>query len=62
MIEGDFAQTGVHVEVLMDDMLYASYTSSKVRSKHTVFNQSESAISVDLSEEDLHADARKCSR
>lgn len=41
IVEGDFARTGQCVEFLMDDMLYASFRTPKVRSKHTTFNTSE---------------------
>ncbi|KAF1981931.1 tricalbin [Aulographum hederae CBS 113979] len=44
LIDGDFPQTGCHLEVLMDDMLFPSYTSSKIRSRLTTFNETGDAI------------------
>lgn len=41
IIEADLAHTGVHIEVVMDDMLYPSYTSPKARTKLMTLNDSE---------------------
>ena len=41
LIEGTLAHSDVRVEVLMDDMVFPSYTSSKARSKHTQFGESK---------------------
>lgn len=38
LIEGEFARPGGHVDVIMDDMAYASYSSAKIRSHHMTFN------------------------
>ncbi|KAI4671195.1 uncharacterized protein J4E88_009228 [Alternaria novae-zelandiae] len=38
LIEGEFARTGGHVDVIMDDMAYASYSSTKIRSNKMTFN------------------------
>ncbi|EMD88413.1 hypothetical protein COCC4DRAFT_84314 [Bipolaris maydis ATCC 48331] len=38
LIEGEFARTGGHVDVIMDDMAYASYISTKIRSNKMTFN------------------------
>ncbi|EOA86535.1 uncharacterized protein SETTUDRAFT_114861 [Exserohilum turcica Et28A] len=38
LIDGEFARTGAHVDVIMDDMAYASYSSTKIRSNKMVFN------------------------
>ena len=41
LIEGTLAHSDVRVEVLMDDMVFPSYSSSKARSKHTQFGESK---------------------
>jgi len=41
LIEGEFARTGGHVDVIMDDMAYASYSSTKIRSNKMTFNDGE---------------------
>ena len=38
LIEGEFAKTGGYVDVIMDDMAYASYCSAKIRSNKMTFN------------------------
>lgn len=38
LIEGEFARTGGYVDVIMDDMAYASYSSAKIRSNKMTFN------------------------
>ncbi|RAR10473.1 membrane bound c2 domain-containing protein [Stemphylium lycopersici] len=38
LIEGEFARTGGHVDVIMDDMAYASYSSTKIKSNKMTFN------------------------
>ncbi|KAF1831287.1 tricalbin [Decorospora gaudefroyi] len=38
LIDGDFARTGGHVDVIMDDMAYASYSSAKIRNNKMTFN------------------------
>jgi hypothetical protein len=38
LIDGEFARTGGHVDVIMDDMAYASYSSTKIRSNKMTFN------------------------
>ncbi|KAJ9636342.1 Tricalbin-2 [Coniosporium tulheliwenetii] len=48
LIDGDLAHTDCHLEVLMDDMVFPSYTSSKVRSKHTTFNETGDAMVREL--------------
>ncbi|KAI4854620.1 tricalbin [Aureobasidium sp. EXF-8845] len=48
IIEGDLAAPGSHLEVIMDDMLFASYTSSKTRSKHHKFNETGDAMVREL--------------
>lgn len=40
LIEGEFAQTNSRVEVLMDDMRFPSYASSKIKSRHHRFDES----------------------
>ncbi|KAF2124600.1 tricalbin [Dothidotthia symphoricarpi CBS 119687] len=37
--EGEFAETGGYVDILMDDMVYASYSSAKIKSRHMTFNE-----------------------
>lgn len=39
LIEGEFSQTDCYIEVLMDDHLFASYSSAKIRSKNHTFNE-----------------------
>lgn len=39
LIEGEFAETGGYIDILMDDMVYASYSSAKIKSKHMTFNE-----------------------
>lgn len=41
LIKGDLAHSDVRVEVVMDDMLFPSYSSSKARSRHTQFGESK---------------------
>lgn len=45
LIEGTLAHSDVRVEVLMDDMVFPSYSSSKARSKHTQFGESKRDLS-----------------
>lgn len=40
LIDGDFAQTNCHLEVLMDDMLFPAYSSSRVKSKKYTIGES----------------------
>ncbi|KAI9704934.1 MAG: hypothetical protein M1836_006714 [Candelina mexicana] len=48
LIEGDFSHSDVKLEVLMDDMLFPSYISSKARSKHTKFDETGDAFVREL--------------
>ncbi len=41
LIEGTLAHSDVRVEVVMDDMVFPSYISSKARSRSTQFGESE---------------------
>jgi len=41
LIDGDFAGTDCHLEILMDDMVFPSYASTKIKSRHTTFNESK---------------------
>jgi Ca2+-dependent lipid-binding protein len=41
LIDCDLARSNCHLEVLMDDMVFPSYSSSKVRTKHHEFNESK---------------------
>ncbi|RMZ68452.1 membrane bound c2 domain [Pyrenophora seminiperda CCB06] len=38
LIEGEFARTGGYVDVIMDDMAHAAYSSAKIRSNKMTFN------------------------
>ena len=38
IIEGQLSESDVQLEVLMDDHVFPSYTSQKVKTKHAVFN------------------------
>jgi len=40
-IDGHFAQTGCYLEVVMDDYVFPSWSSSKVNSRQHTFNESE---------------------
>ena len=40
LIRGELARSNVYLEVLMDDMAFPSYASSKARSKSTEFGES----------------------
>jgi Ca2+-dependent lipid-binding protein len=42
LIEGEFVQTNCYVEVLIDDLVFPSYSSSKIKSKQHEFNESKS--------------------
>ncbi|KAF2168519.1 hypothetical protein M409DRAFT_21268 [Zasmidium cellare ATCC 36951] len=46
--EGDLAYTGSYLEVVMDDMRYASYTSAKIRSRQHSFNETGDAMVREL--------------
>ncbi|KAF2469193.1 tricalbin [Lindgomyces ingoldianus] len=39
LIDGEFADTGAYVDVLMDDMVFSSYSSAKIKSKNMTFNE-----------------------
>ncbi|KAF2197837.1 tricalbin [Delitschia confertaspora ATCC 74209] len=39
LIEGEFAHIGCYVDVIMDDMAFSSYSSSKIKSKTMTFNE-----------------------
>ncbi|OCK83371.1 tricalbin [Lepidopterella palustris CBS 459.81] len=39
LIDGEFTHTNCYVEVVMDDMAFPSYSSTKVRSRQTTFNE-----------------------
>jgi Ca2+-dependent lipid-binding protein len=42
LIEGEFVQTNCYVEVLIDDLVFPSYASSKIKSKQHEFHESKS--------------------
>ena len=48
LIEGTFAHSNVRVEVVMDDMVFPSYSSSKTRSRHTQFGETGDAVVREL--------------
>ncbi|KAF2144009.1 uncharacterized protein K452DRAFT_306654 [Aplosporella prunicola CBS 121167] len=48
VIEGEFSRTDIYLEVLMDDQLFPNYFSSKIRSKHTTFNDTGDAMIREL--------------
>ncbi|KAL5118587.1 Tricalbin-2 [Pleosporales sp. CAS-2024a] len=39
LIDGEFSHTGAYVDLLMDDMAYASYSTAKIRSRNMTFNE-----------------------
>jgi Ca2+-dependent lipid-binding protein len=41
LISGQLSRSNCYLEVLMDDMVFPSYSSSKVKSKVHEFNESE---------------------
>lgn len=48
IIEGSFAHSGVQLEVLMDDMLFPSYTTQKARSRQATFGEVGDAMVREL--------------
>ena len=48
LIEGTLAHSNVRVEVLMDDMLFPSYSSAKARSRNTQFGEIGDAVVREL--------------
>ena len=46
LISGDFARSNLHLEVVMDDMAFPSYTFSKATAKHTEFGESNLLLSL----------------
>ncbi|CAO2649745.1 Nn.00g010370.m01.CDS01 [Neocucurbitaria sp. VM-36] len=48
LIDGEFAGTGGYVDVLMDDMAYASYSSAKIKNKNMTFNEVGDAMIREL--------------
>lgn len=47
LIDGEFAETGGYVDVLMDDMAYPSYSSAKIKSRHMTFGEGELTLTDD---------------
>ena len=41
LISGEFSRSNVTLQVLMDDMVFPSYTSTKARSKRVEFGESK---------------------
>lgn len=39
LVDGEFAETGNYIEVIMDDMAFPCYSSAKVKSKTMTFNE-----------------------
>lgn len=39
LIEGEFADTGAYIDILMDDMAFSSYSSAKIKNRHMKFNE-----------------------
>lgn len=48
LVEGDFTHTGCYVDILMDDMAFPAYTSSKIKSKQMTFNEVGDAMCREL--------------
>ena len=48
LIEGTLAHSDVRVEVVMDDMVFPSFSSAKVKSKHTQFGETGDAFVREL--------------
>lgn len=41
LIEGDLSHSNCNLEVVMDDMRFPSYVSSKAKTRHVQFDESE---------------------
>ncbi|OCL02076.1 tricalbin [Glonium stellatum] len=48
LIDGEFSDTNCYLEILMDDMAFPSYSSTKVRSKNHTFNEIGDAMVREL--------------
>ncbi|KAF2090400.1 tricalbin [Saccharata proteae CBS 121410] len=48
LIDGELSRTDCYLEVLMDDQVFPSYATSKIRSKHTTFNETGDAMVREL--------------
>ncbi|KAF2010633.1 tricalbin [Aaosphaeria arxii CBS 175.79] len=48
LIEGEFAETGGHIGVVMDDIPFPAYSSSKIKSKKMTFNEVGDAMVREL--------------
>lgn len=48
LLDGELASPGSYLEVVMDDMLFASYSSSKTRSRNYTFNETGDAMVREL--------------
>lgn len=57
LIDGTLARTNVHLEVVMDDMLFPSYSSSKARSRQTQFGESRYLLPAEHSRVLIHSPA-----
>jgi len=61
IIDGDMAQTGCHLEVVMDDNVFPAYISAKTKSRQFSFNETGDAMirELDLSKITLRLVARE---
>lgn len=48
LIEGQFAKTDTHIDIVMDDMLYPAYSSSKIKSKNVKLEEISDAVVREL--------------
>ncbi|KAF2841081.1 tricalbin [Patellaria atrata CBS 101060] len=48
LIDGELSKTNCHLEVVMDDMAFASYTSAKIKKKTCAFNETGDAMVREL--------------
>ncbi|ORY04571.1 hypothetical protein BCR34DRAFT_604821 [Clohesyomyces aquaticus] len=48
LIDGEFAGTGAYVDILMDDMVFSSYSSAKIKSRNMTFNEVGDAMVREL--------------
>jgi Ca2+-dependent lipid-binding protein len=46
IIDGDNVRPNCHLEVLMDDLVYPSFASNKIRSRHHDFNESKTPVDL----------------
>ncbi|KAF2712701.1 tricalbin [Pleomassaria siparia CBS 279.74] len=48
LIDGEFPETGGYIDIIMDDMAFPSYSSAKIKTRSTVFNETGDAMVREL--------------